>query len=118
MSLLYIFQEIIFQLNIYKLNKVFDISAIFASHKGFKLRNYFNSKNTKYLYVLFPFLVLPSTISEEISDILRGYILQYFAWRFNGYVIYISSQNYKTANNVSKKSNFTEEKNLFYNLDI
>ena len=76
-----------------------------------------NSKNTKYLYALFPFLVLPSTLSEETSDILRGYILQYFAWRFNGCVVYISSQNYKTIKNVSKKTNFIEEKNLLYNLD-
>ena len=75
-----------------------------------------NSKNTKYLYDLFPFLVLPSTISEKISDILRGYILQYFAWRYNGCVIYLASQNYKKKN-ISKNSNFIEEKNLFYNLD-
>ena len=71
-----------------------------------------NSKNTKYLYDLFPFLVLPSTISEKISDILRGYILQYFAWRYNGCVIYLASQNYKKKN-ISKNSNFIEEKNLF-----
>ena len=49
-----------------------------------------NSKNTKYLYELFPFLALPSSVSEKISDILRGYILQYFAWRYNGFVIYHS----------------------------
>ena len=59
-----------------------------------------NSKNTKYLYDLFPFLVLPSTISEKISDILRGFILQYFAWRYNGCVIYHSSQNYKSINTI------------------
>ena len=77
-----------------------------------------NSKNTKYLYELFPFLALPSTVSEKISDILRGYILQYFAWRHNGFVIYHSSQNYKsTNNNISKNYDFIEEKNLFYNLD-
>ena len=42
-----------------------------------------NSKNTKYFYEIFPFLVIPTTINEKISDILRGYIIQYFAWRFN-----------------------------------
>ena len=41
-----------------------------------------NSKNTKYLYELFPFLTLPTTINEKISDIFRGYIIQYFAWRY------------------------------------
>ena len=76
-----------------------------------------NSKNTKYSYALFPFLALPSTISEKISDILRGYILQYFAWRYKGCVVYHSSQNNKNINNLPKNSNFIEEKNLFYNLD-
>ena len=76
-----------------------------------------NSKNTKYLYVLFPFLALPSTISEKVSDILRGYILQYFAWRYKGCVVYHSNKNYKSSNNISKNYNFIEEKNLFYNLD-
>ena len=76
-----------------------------------------NSKNTKYLYAIFPFLTLPSTISEKISDILRGYILQYFAWRYNGYAVYHSSQNYKCTKNIPKHSNFIEEKSLFYNLD-
>lgn len=76
-----------------------------------------NSKNTKYLYDIFPFLVLFSTISEKISDILRGFILQYFAWRYNGCVIYHSSQNYRNKFNESKTSNFIEEKEIFFNLD-
>ena len=53
-----------------------------------------NSKNTKYLYDIFPFLLLPSTVNEKISDIWRGYIMQYFAWRYNGCVIYYISKNY------------------------
>jgi hypothetical protein len=76
-----------------------------------------NSKSTKYLYELFPFLCLTSSISEKISDIFRGYILQYFAWRYNGCVVYHSSKNYKARDNITKKSNFIEEKILFYNLD-
>ena len=76
-----------------------------------------NSKNTKYIYDVFPFLALFSTVSENISDILRGYILQYFAWRYNGCVVYHSSKNYRLRNNISTNSNFFEEKNLFYSLD-
>ena len=76
-----------------------------------------NSKNTKYLYDIFPFLALASTISKEISDILRGYILQYFSWRYNGCVAYYLSKNYKKRVNISKTPNFIEDKNLFYNLD-
>ena len=75
-----------------------------------------NSKNSKYLYDIFPFLTLFSTISENLSDIFRGYILQYFAWRRNGCVVFHSSKNYRLRNK-SKNSIFIEEKNLFYNLD-
>ena len=74
-----------------------------------------NSKNTKYLYEIFPFLVLPTTINEEISDIFRGYIIQYFSWRFKGCVIYFSSKMYKINNKLN--SQFIKEKQLFYNLD-
>jgi hypothetical protein len=76
-----------------------------------------NSKNTKYLYDIFPFLALSSTTSENLSDIFRGYILQYFALRHNGCVVFHSSSNYRLRNNLSKSSNFIEEKNLFFNLD-
>jgi hypothetical protein len=76
-----------------------------------------NSKSTKYLYDIFPFLALFSTVSENLSDIFRGYILQYFAWRHNGCVVFHSSSNYRLRNNLSKSSNFIEEKNLFFNLD-
>jgi len=76
-----------------------------------------NSKNTKYLYDIFPFLALFSTLSENLSDILRGYILQYFSWRQNGCVVFHSSKNSRLRNNISKSSIFFEEKNLFYNLD-
>ena len=75
-----------------------------------------NSKNSKYLYDIFPFLALFSTISENLSDIFRGYILQYFTWRHNGCVVFHSSKNYRLKNK-SKNSIFIEEKNLFYNLD-
>ena len=61
--------------------------------------------------------MLFSTISENLSDIFRGYILQYFAWRHNGCVVFHSSKNYRLRNNKLKNSIFIEEKNLFYNLD-
>ena len=76
-----------------------------------------NSKNTKFIYDIFPFLALFSTISENLSDILRGYILQYFAWKLKGCVAFHSSKNYRLRKNISQNSIFIEEKNLFYNLD-
>ena len=77
-----------------------------------------NSKNTKYLYDIFPFLTLPTTVNEKICDIFRGYIIQRFAWIYNGAIIYHSYNivnNVKNINNLN--TNFKEEKSLFYNLD-
>ena len=76
-----------------------------------------NSKNTKYLYDIFPFLFLPTTVNERISDIWRGYIMQYFAWRYNGCVIYYISKNYIEERNLLNQSQFYRDKNLFFNID-
>ena len=76
-----------------------------------------NSKNTKYLYDLFPFLTLPTTINEKISDIFRGYIVQYFSWKFNGCVIYFKPKIHRDKYGYLFKSQFVEEKNLYYNID-
>lgn len=97
-----------------KINIIFSNNAPLLYFPG----NYIpiNSKNTKYLYEIFPFLVLPTTMNEKISDIFRGYIIQYFSWRFKGCVIYFSSKMYKINNKLN--SQFIKEKQLFYNLDI
>lgn len=79
-----------------------------------------NSKNTRYLYNIFPFLIFPFSIDEKISDIWRGYIMQFFAWRLNGSVIYYSSDSYKrrepkniNINFINEKKNYFELENLF-----
>ena len=76
-----------------------------------------NSKNTKYLYDIFPFLVLPTTVNERLSDILRGYIIQRFAWGYNGNIVYHSSDIYRTKDNDLKYQQFTKEKHLFNKLN-
>jgi len=77
-----------------------------------------NSKSTKYLYEIFPFLLLPTTVNERISDIWRGYIMQYFAWRYEGCVVYHISKNYIKEYNISYQSKYFElEKNLYFNLN-
>ena len=76
-----------------------------------------NSKNTKYLYDIFPFLLLPTTVNERISDIWRGYIMQYFAWRFDGCVIYYKSKNYIKKYSLFSHHQFHKEKNLFFSID-
>ena len=76
-----------------------------------------NSKNTKYLYDIFPCLALPITISKRVSDIWRGYLMQRYAWIYNGTVLY----NPPCADNKRKYRNinldFINEKDLFYKLD-
>ena len=71
-----------------------------------------NSKNTRYLYDIFPFLMFPISYDESIGDIWRGYLIQYFAWRMNGSVIYFSSEvkrtnKQKCCNDIrAEKANF------------
>ena len=43
--------------------------------------------------------------------------MQYFAWRYNGCVIYYISKNYIEEENLLNQSQFLREKNLFFNID-
>ena len=76
-----------------------------------------NSKNTKYLYDVFPSLPLPTTVSKRISDIWRGYIMQRYSWIYNGTVVF----NSPNADNKNKHKNdylhLIEEKDLYFKLD-
>ena len=79
-----------------------------------------NSKNTRYFYDVFPSLALPTTVSRRISDIWRGYIIQRYSWIFNGTVVFhVSSADHKkNFSNYNITSDFIEERDLFYKLDI
>lgn len=76
-----------------------------------------NSKNTKYLYDIFPVLPLPTTINKKLSDIIRGFIIQNYAWKINGVITYISSDSYREVINNFKYSSIEEEKYLYFYLD-
>ena len=76
-----------------------------------------NSKNTKYLYDIFPFIILPISLEERISDIVRGFIIQRFAWGYNGSIIYHKSETYKNKSSYFISSTIPEEKDLFIKLD-
>ena len=76
-----------------------------------------NSKNTRYLYEIFPYLLLPSSLNERICDIFRGYIMQKFAWSNNGGVIYYFTSLYHNKSLNLKNMHFFEEKDLYYKLD-
>ena len=43
--------------------------------------------------------------------------MQYFAWRYNGCVIYYISKNYIEERNLLNQSQFYRDKNLFFNID-
>ena len=75
-----------------------------------------NSKNTKYSYEIFPFLMLPITINESISDILRGYIIERFAFRYKGTIVFHNTNVYND-NIFLNNSNILKEKELFFRLN-
>ena len=76
-----------------------------------------NSKNTKYMYDIFPFIVLPTSINQEISDILRGYIIQRFAWGYNGSILYHTSDVYRNKSKDFMSLIYKRERNIFIKLN-
>ena len=75
-----------------------------------------NSKNTKYLYDIFPSLVLPNTINQEICDIFRGFIIQKFSWKKNGIVLFLSSGDLRKSI-FNNKKNIKNEKDLYFKIN-
>ena len=75
-----------------------------------------NSKNTKYLYDIFPTLILPTSLNEKLIDIFRGYIMQIYAWRYNGTIIYINSNAFNCKKN-SLNDFYLNYKDLYYKLE-
>ena len=76
-----------------------------------------NSKCTRYLYDVFPSLPLPTTVSKRVSDIWRGYLMQRYAWIYNGTLVYSQpiGDNKRKYHNLTK--DFIEERDLFFKLD-
>ena len=76
-----------------------------------------NSKNTKYLYEIFPFLMLPTTINESIADIIRGYILERFAFGYEGMIVYHNSKVYRENEGINNDISIFKEREILFNLD-
>ena len=79
-----------------------------------------NSKNTKYYYDIFPSLALPTTVSKRVCDIWRGYLMQRYAWIYNGSVLF-SPANAEHKRNLSNNNislDFIEERDLYFKLDF
>ena len=69
------------------------------------------------MYDIFPFIVLPTTINQEISDILRGYIIQRFAWGYNGSILYHASDVYRNKSKDFISLIYKRERNIFIKLN-
>ena len=76
-----------------------------------------NSKDTKILYEIFPALALPTTVSKRVSDIWRGYLMQRYAWGYNGVVFYIKNDGIYDGNIDNISELFNDEKDLYFKLD-
>ena len=96
--------------NIYKFNRFYPL--IYFPNNYVPI----NSKNTRYLYNIFPLLMFPLSIDENIGDIWRGYIIQYFTWKMNGIIIYYNSDSYRN-NKPKKNCDFTRQKRNFIELN-
>jgi len=100
----------IFCLTRKKINNSFIFNSISSIPLFYFPNNYIpiNSKNTRYLYDIFPFLMFPTSIDENIADIWRGYIIEYFVWKLRGSVIYYNFD-------ANKKTDFENNMNLIKN---
>ena len=108
-----------FRLSRTNINNEIDISFYYIYSLLYFPGNYIpiNSKNTRYLYDVFPALALPISKNKRVSDIFRGYILQRYAWIYNGVVAYRQPSIYKKRNNINYNLEFKQEKELYYELD-
>lgn len=75
-----------------------------------------NSKNTKYLYDVFPFLMFPIFVNENIADILRGYLIQFFVYEYGGTIVFHNSYVYNSKLNFNG-SRLIDEKEIFFELN-
>ena len=98
-----------------KLDNIYDFKISNANPLLYFPNNFIpiNSKNTHYLYDIFPLLMFPISLNENIADIWRGYLMQYFAWIIKGGVIYHISEVFRMSPKRSNVSFQKEKKNFF-----
>ena len=58
--------------------------------------------------------MLPITSNESISDIIRGYIIEKFVYRYNGVIAYHNNKVYNNNNNFLNNSNILRKKKYYY----
>lgn len=108
----------IYYLTKVKLNNSYHFN-ISQSYPLLYFPNYFipiNSKHTRYLYDIFPFLMFPTSIAENIADIWRGYLMQKISWSMKGVVIYYNTDSFRKLND-KDIFNINIDKNIYYGID-
>ena len=75
----------------------------------------FNSQATLWLPETFPFLFLPTGVSDRVADILRGYIVLPCLWKINGTLAYSSPIVFQERNVHKLLNDFSEEVSLYLN---
>ena len=108
----------LFSTTMIKIENIYEFKISNSDPLLYSPNNYIpiNSKNTRYLYEIFPLLIFPISLDENIADIWRGYLMQSFAWIIKGCVIYHISDAFRKS---FKKNNhyFLTEKKIFFNLN-
>ena len=57
--------------------------------------------------------MFPISYDESIADIWRGYMIQKFAWKINGSVVYYKSDAYRENKNKNLSNLTSDKKNYF-----
>jgi hypothetical protein len=73
----------------------------------------FNSQNTLWTKLCFPFLYLPGTVKSRFTDILRGYIAQRLFWEHDLHLGFTAPTNYQNRNHHDLMKDFNEELEMY-----
>lgn len=99
---------------------IFDKYISFEHHPPFILpKNVycpFNSQNTFWAHIAFPYLYLPSEVGFRFTDILRGYIAQRLFWTDNLHLGFTKATVYQERNQHNLLSDFSDELDCYMNI--
>ena len=111
--------DAIFRLTRAKTNKKINITFYDMENLLYFPGNYIptNSQNTRFNYKVFPALCLPTTVAFRVCDIWRGYLIERFAWGYNGTTMFHSATVYQDRNIHDYYLDYVDEYDLYYSLD-
>ena len=111
--------DAIFRLTRAKTNKKINITFYDMENLLYFPGNYIptNSQNTRFNYKVFPALCLPTTVAFRVCDIWRGFLIERFAWGYNGTVMFHSATVYQDRNIHDYFLDYVDESDLYNSLD-